>query len=195
MDAGFGFFETPKTTNPADNSLSPSWVGEGQGEGGRALISYHPPYHQCRLKYCTSRSCFSAASRVWNVPRLRRLPVFGSTLREYRRYPPAASLRIMATFSLPISTSTFAIEKKSRVTIDLRSADDQLASRLPQVLRILLEQFRQLAFDLFQRLLVIGCFGQQIGEQRIQSTHADERFGLMLGDLQCIADSGCCGPD
>src|SRR4051812_11043468 len=99
MDAGFGFFETPKTTNPADNSLSPSWVGEGQGEGGRALISYHPPYHQCRLKYCTSRSCFSAASRVWNVPRLRRLPVFGSTLREYRRYPPAASLRIMATSS------------------------------------------------------------------------------------------------
>ena len=32
---------------------------------------------QCRLKYCTSRSCFSAASRESKVPRLRRLPVFG----------------------------------------------------------------------------------------------------------------------
>src|SRR4029453_9110768 len=35
------------------------------------------------LKYCTARSCASAARRVLNVPRLRRLPVFGSTLREY----------------------------------------------------------------------------------------------------------------
>ncbi|MER8426366.1 hypothetical protein NKI50_08525 [Mesorhizobium sp. M0563] len=39
-----------------------------------------PP--QCFLKYCTSRSCFSAASRLSNVPRLRRLPVFSSFLRE-----------------------------------------------------------------------------------------------------------------
>ena len=40
--------------------------------------------HACqwRLKYCTSRSCFSAAARVSKVPRLRRLPVFGSILRE-----------------------------------------------------------------------------------------------------------------
>src|SRR6478672_3732475 len=30
-----------------------------------------------RLKNCTARSCFSACSRVLNVPRLRRLPVFG----------------------------------------------------------------------------------------------------------------------
>ena len=35
---------------------------------------------QRRLKYCTSRSCFSAAARVWNVPKLRRLPVRGSFL-------------------------------------------------------------------------------------------------------------------
>src|SRR6476660_134493 len=26
-------------------------------------------WHQCRLKYCTARSCFSAAARVANVPR------------------------------------------------------------------------------------------------------------------------------
>src|SRR5450432_2870514 len=37
---------------------------------------------QCRLKYCTSRSCFSAAARDLKVPRLRRLPVLGSVLRE-----------------------------------------------------------------------------------------------------------------
>ena len=36
----------------------------------------------CRLKYCTSRSCCSACARVSKVPRLRRRPVFGSTLRE-----------------------------------------------------------------------------------------------------------------
>src|SRR3979490_1901293 len=50
---------------------------------------------QCRLKYCTSRSCFSAAARDLKVPRLRRLPVFGLTLREYSRYSPDCSLRIM----------------------------------------------------------------------------------------------------
>jgi len=37
---------------------------------------------QCRLKYCTSRSCFSAFSRVGNVPRFLRLPVAGSAFRE-----------------------------------------------------------------------------------------------------------------
>ena len=35
-----------------------------------------------RLKYCTARSCCSAAARVLNVPRLCRLPVFGFGLRE-----------------------------------------------------------------------------------------------------------------
>src|SRR5262245_1172776 len=40
-----------------------------------------PPL-QWRLKYCTARSCFSAAARVLKVPRLRRRPVFGFTLRE-----------------------------------------------------------------------------------------------------------------
>src|SRR5437660_820561 len=50
---------------------------------------------QCRLKNCTARSCFSAAAREWNVPRLRRLPVFGSILREYSRNLPDESLRIM----------------------------------------------------------------------------------------------------
>src|SRR6516164_4855566 len=40
------------------------------------------PQPQWRLKYCTARSCFSAPARVLNVPRLRRRPVFGLTLRE-----------------------------------------------------------------------------------------------------------------
>ena len=38
------------------------------------------PYHPC-LKYWISRSCFSAASRVENVPRFFRLPVFLSAWR------------------------------------------------------------------------------------------------------------------
>src|SRR5205807_4495935 len=50
-----------------------------------------------RLKNCTARSCFSAAWRVLNVPRLRRLPVFGSSLREYKRYWPELSLRTIGT--------------------------------------------------------------------------------------------------
>ena len=37
---------------------------------------------QWRLKYCTSASCFFAAASDVNVPRLRRLPVFGFNLRE-----------------------------------------------------------------------------------------------------------------
>ena len=49
---------------------------------------------QRRLKNCTARSCFSAAARVENVPRLRRLPLFGSRLREYSRYCPDVSFRI-----------------------------------------------------------------------------------------------------
>src|SRR5436190_39027 len=53
---------------------------------------------QCRLKYCTSRSCFMAASLLEKVPRLRRFPVCGSTLREYRRYCPDLSLRIMTDY-------------------------------------------------------------------------------------------------
>ena len=50
---------------------------------------------QCRLKYWTSLSCFSAASRLLKVPRFRRFFVFGSVLREYRRYSPDFNLRIM----------------------------------------------------------------------------------------------------
>src|SRR5262245_28572463 len=49
----------------------------------------------CRLKNCTARSWRSAAPRDANVPRLRRRPVRGSTLREYKRYFPVLSLRIM----------------------------------------------------------------------------------------------------
>ena len=35
-----------------------------------------------RLKNCTARSCFFAAARLLNVPRLRRFPVFGLIFRE-----------------------------------------------------------------------------------------------------------------
>src|SRR5215813_3182327 len=48
-----------------------------------------------RLKNCTARSWASAALRVRNVPRFRRLPVLGLRFREYRRYSPDLSLRIM----------------------------------------------------------------------------------------------------
>ena len=47
------------------------------------LVKSESRTHQrARLKNWTARSCFSAAARVANVPRLRRLPVFGFFLRE-----------------------------------------------------------------------------------------------------------------
>src|SRR5215831_18925177 len=46
----------------------------GQLEQKKPAIDY--PW---RLKYCTARSCFSAAARVLNVPRFLRLPVLAST--------------------------------------------------------------------------------------------------------------------
>jgi len=56
---------------------------------------------QCRLKYCTARSCALALSSDENVPRLRRLPVLEFFFREYSRYSPDFNLRIilLTTFS------------------------------------------------------------------------------------------------
>src|SRR5438128_9398278 len=51
--------------------------------------------HQWRLKNCTARSCCLAFSSDENVPKLRRLPVCGFFLREYSRYSPDLSLRII----------------------------------------------------------------------------------------------------
>jgi hypothetical protein len=52
--------------------------------GSRSLIHRLNLYGNlyARLKYCTARSCFSAAVRVENVPRFLRFPVFASFLRE-----------------------------------------------------------------------------------------------------------------
>jgi hypothetical protein len=52
--------------------------------------------YEWRLKNCTARSCFSAATRVLKVPRFRRRLVRGSIFREYSRYSPDLSLRIMS---------------------------------------------------------------------------------------------------
>jgi hypothetical protein len=57
-----------------------------------------PAFIQCLLKYWISRSCFLAAASDPNVPRLRRLPVFGFFLREYNRYSPDFNLRIIGSF-------------------------------------------------------------------------------------------------
>lgn len=51
--------------------------------------------YPCLLKYCISLSCLTAAARVEKVPKFLRLPVFEFLLREYRRYPPDASFRII----------------------------------------------------------------------------------------------------
>src|ERR1041384_4593964 len=67
---------------------------------------------QCRLKYCPSRSCFSAAARLLKVPRFLRLPVLGFFLREYKRYPPDLSLLIILLFvGLPFCFCYFRSEE------------------------------------------------------------------------------------
>ena len=64
---------------------------------------YHPfqvvispdSVRHCLLKYRISLSCFSAASRVGNVPRFLRFPVLGFFFREYMRYSPVLSFLII----------------------------------------------------------------------------------------------------
>ena len=57
------------------------------------------------LKNQISCSCLRAAARVGKVPKFLRLPVFGFILREYSRYFPDASLRIIRT-SLRITSQS-----------------------------------------------------------------------------------------
>src|SRR5450631_2071737 len=51
--------------------------------------------HQWCLKYWTAFSWASAAGLVVNVPRFLRFPVLAFFLREYKRYSPVFSLRII----------------------------------------------------------------------------------------------------
>jgi hypothetical protein len=72
----------------------------GRNVGGRSTqtasgVGHRPLGYPFRLKYWTARSCASAAFRVAKVPRLRRFPVFASFFREYKRYWPELSFRIM----------------------------------------------------------------------------------------------------
>lgn len=77
-----------------------AWVRPREGEcrSSASSLRWHVSrqFRPWRLKYCTSRSCFSALARVEKVPRFLRLPVVGSGLREYNRYSPDFSLRIMS---------------------------------------------------------------------------------------------------
>jgi hypothetical protein len=65
-----------------------------------------------RLKYCTARSCASAAFRERNVPRLRRFPVLGFFLCEYKRYCPDFSFLIIPipAFDLTIFATSYVGE-------------------------------------------------------------------------------------
>src|SRR4051794_23640044 len=73
-------------------------------------------HHLARLKYCTARSWFSAAARVAKVPRFRRRPLRGFFFREYKRYWPDLSLRIMVSVLLGAlvrcSTGVFRLDER-----------------------------------------------------------------------------------
>ena len=65
------------------------------------------------MKYCAAFSCFFAAAFVLNVPRFRRLPVFGFFLREYTRYLPDFSFLIMSPSNIRRPSGPRAPTKKS----------------------------------------------------------------------------------
>ena len=69
------------------------WTATGLRWGPKPAVGPNPAH--ARLKYCTALSCFCAAARDENVPRFFRFPVFASFLREYKRYSPDCSLRII----------------------------------------------------------------------------------------------------
>ena len=79
-----------------------------------------------RLKNCTARSCFSAAPRVRKVPKFLRLPVVGSFFREYSRYSPFLSFRIM-TVCLPPS----ALRAACRAGVADPGRRERLSAALP----------------------------------------------------------------
>src|SRR5713226_9557857 len=95
LQDAFRTFELPATRGRIGRHLpDPAFAGAFPFSWSR-----HPS--QWCLKNWTARSCFSAASRVLNVPRFRLRPLLGSIFREYRRYAPVLSLRIIGdvTFS------------------------------------------------------------------------------------------------
>ena len=90
-----------------------------------------------RLKYCTARSCFFAASRVSNVPRFLRFPVFGFFFTEYSRYLPDFSFRIInASFGpglkrpSPVSSCLLSHQaaRRARVRAAFRAEADRSAA-------------------------------------------------------------------
>jgi hypothetical protein len=82
----------PPFIHLSERSLPTNRYLAGSGEGD-----------QCFLKYCTSRSCCFACSRFEKVPKLRRFPVEGSFLREYKRNCPDFNFRIIPVVDAQVS--------------------------------------------------------------------------------------------
>jgi hypothetical protein len=83
------YTEKPTISTEAAHSLIVSSVAEKSASPpkpfpSRTTRAVFPTSQkpQCRLKYWIARSCSSAFSRVANVPRFFRRPVFGSWCRE-----------------------------------------------------------------------------------------------------------------
>ena len=83
------------------------------------------------LKNCTARSCFSAAALEEKVPRFLRFPVLAFFLREYKRYSPAFSLRIMR-IEMPGGALGLvdAFEYLVGGPVDRHGHDDQIADQI-----------------------------------------------------------------
>jgi hypothetical protein len=101
------FFLSRRHTTPP-SSPDPCRSANDEPDKSACLCAGPPPIYvtlcpagptkqpsQLCLKYCTAFSCASAARLVVNVPRFRRFPVVAFFLREYKRYWPLFSFRIM----------------------------------------------------------------------------------------------------
>ncbi len=116
--------------------------------------------YPARLKNCTARSCFSAASRLEKVPRFLCFPVRESFLREYNRYSPDFSFRIIAA-PLPVRLGELAGRFEGWGSARLFLGDVILAGEGADA-RLQLGCVR-FALHLLEKVDVIhGCFRQQI---------------------------------
>jgi hypothetical protein len=83
------------------------------------------------LKNCTARSCFSAADLEEKVPKFLRFPVLAFFFREYKRYSPDFSLRIMRNEMLGIVVGLeHALEQLMRRPVNRQRDDDEISDQV-----------------------------------------------------------------
>ena len=74
--------------------------------------------------------------RLPKVPRFRRFPVFGSFLREYKRYWPELNFRIIESSLLVPSKLDARPENYAAAVVTLRTANDSITRVTPLMIML-----------------------------------------------------------